>query len=120
MMTREEIIDKIADLYIDNSDSDGSWESIEIAAAVMNLLVMEGDRLACCEHCGTNFPMSMYDDCPYYDGHPCSGGCGETNECCTCDCCNYCGYYDCECKRCTKCGEVQADCPCPEEEAVFA
>ena len=121
MMTREELIDKIAELYIDNSDGDGSWDCIEIAFAVMNLLVMEGDRLSECGECGTKYPMYSLDNCPYYDSHDCSGGCGNRNDECSCDDCEYCGCYvdDCECLRCTKCGEVRAQCAHPEEEAVF-
>lgn len=119
MMTREQLIDKIADLYIDNSDDSGSWDSIEIAAAVMNLLVMEGDRLRCCEHCGTHFPISEYDDCPYWDDHPCDGDCGERNDECTCDQCSKCGYVGCECLKCTRCGEREGVCTHPIEEAVF-
>jgi hypothetical protein len=119
-MTRDGLVDKIVDLFIDNSDSDGSWDSCAITEAVMDLLRVEGiDRLAQCDHCSTWFPIHVYDDCPYWDSHPCGGGCGETNENCTCDCCNECGYYDCECPKCTKCGLIQGECQHPEEEAVF-
>jgi hypothetical protein len=123
MMTRDELIDKITELYIDNSDSDGSWEACDITEAVMALLVAEGrDRLGQCQvsDCQTWFPINVYDDCPYWDSHLCTGGCGETNENCTCGCCTNCGYYECECSRCTKCSEVRGECQCPEEEAVFA
>lgn len=124
MMTRDELIIKIADLFIENSDSDGSWEPSDITEAVMSLIVSEGNTgqtlLGQCGHCSTWYPYRTWEDCPYYDDHPCSGGCGETNNDCTCDNCSDCGYYECECKRCTKCGERPGDCPCPEEEAVFA
>jgi len=123
-MTRDELIIKIADLFIDNSDSDGSWEPYDITEAVMSLIASEGNQgqqlLGQCGHCSTWYPYRSWDSCPYWDSHPCDGGCGETNENCTCDCCEYCGCYECECPRCRKCGEVRADCGCPEEEAVFA
>jgi hypothetical protein len=121
MITREELIDKIADLYIDHSDSDGAWEPCDITEAVMSLLTTEGrDRLSQCPDCSTWFPIQTYDDCPYWDDHQCSGGCGETNNNCTCENCDDCGYYECECPVCTKCSEKPGVCKCPEEEAVFA
>jgi len=122
MMTREELIDKITDLFVDGSDDDGSWDSDTITEVVMALLVREGsDRLAQCGHCSTWYPISMYGDCPYYDSHPCGGGCGNTNEECTCEDCPDCHIYyeDCECPRCQSCGEKRGECACEEEMAVF-
>lgn len=119
MMTREELIDNVVQKYIDGSDSDGSWDSC-ILEMVMNLVAEEGsDRIAHCAVCSTRYPTHNYYDCPYYDGHPCEGGCGETNENCTCENCDDCGYYECECPHCTKCACKQSGCECPEEEAVF-
>jgi len=124
MMNREELIVKIADLYIENSDGDGSWEPCDIIEAVMSLLVEEGrgSLLTQCGDCSTWYPLSTWDSCPYWDSHPCSGRCGNTNEECSCDDCPDCHIYyeDCECPHCTRCGEKRGDCSCPEEEAVFA
>jgi hypothetical protein len=124
-MLREELIDKIAELYIGYSDDDGQWNT-DILDAVMSLLIAESAasspvRLAQCGYvpCGTWFPMQIYDCCPYHDSHPCPE-CGNRNEDCTCDNCSQCGCYDCECPRCTRCGEIPGECPCPEEEVVFA
>jgi hypothetical protein len=120
MLTREELIDKIADLYIRYSDDDGSWDACDITEAVMSLLTHEGaDRLGQCPVCATWYPVELYDGCPYYDGHECGGGCGHTNEECTCEDCPTCGCYECECPSCRRCGLVEDDCDCPEEEAVF-
>jgi hypothetical protein len=121
VMTRDELVDKIVDLFIDNSDNEGGWDACAITEAVMSLLVSEArDRLGQCETCSTWFPIHLYDDCPYWDDHMCSGGCGEANHNCTCDCCKVCGYYDCQCPTCTKCGLIEGECQCPAEEAVFA
>ena len=120
MMTREQLIDKIVDLFIDNSDDEGSWEGADICEAVMSFLVHEGsNRILQCGYCSTWYPHNIYDCCPYYDSHPCGGDCGETNENCTCDNCDDCGCYECECQRCTKCSYKQGECNCPIEEAVF-
>lgn len=121
VMTREEIVDKIGAIFIDQSDDDGSWNSCEITEAVMSLLTSEAavDRFAQCDDCKTWYPHSIYGDCPYYDNHICQG-CSNRNDECSCEDCSECGYYDCECPRCTKCGEVRAECECPEEESVFA
>jgi hypothetical protein len=121
MMTREELIDNVVELYIQGSDSDGQWDSA-ILESVMAFIVAEdaGARLAKCDHCGTTYAPSKWDYCPYWDNHPCAGGCGNTNDDCTCDNCSQCGCYDCECPRCTRCGEIPGECPCPEEEVVFA
>jgi hypothetical protein len=126
MLTREEIIDKIADLFIDNSDDDGSWNPSEITEAVMAFIVRESSesqpvRLVQCGECSTWYPAAIYDGCPYYDTHIC-GDCGNQNQECTCDDCPTCGIYyeDCECPRCTKCENPRHNCTCPEEEAVFA
>lgn len=119
MMSRDELIDNVAELYIQGSDSNGSWDS-RILEMVMGLIAREGsDRIARCTVCSTHYPTHLYDDCPYYDDHQCAGGCGETNNDCTCDCCGECGYYDCECPHCTKCANKRSECECPPELAVF-
>jgi len=121
MMTREQVIDKIAEIFINHSDSEGSWEGADICEAVMGFLTDEGrDRLAQCGVCSTWWPVAIYDDCPYWDDHDC-GGCGIRNDECSCDDCPDCGIYqdDCECPRCTKCGETARNCTHSVEEAVF-
>lgn len=121
MMTREELIDNVLQAYIDHSDAEGQWDACSITEAVMELIVRDGgDRITKCPQCSTNYPWSMYDDCPYWDNHQCSGGCGETNENCTCENCDECGYYECECPHCIRCDCKRSECECPEEDAVFA
>jgi hypothetical protein len=121
MMTREELIDKIADLFIQGSESDGTWDACAITGEVMGLLTREGsDRLAECGNCSTWYPIHLYDNCPYWGNHLCEG-CSEPNDSCSCEDCPDCGCYvdDCECPRCQSCGEKRGVCTCTEEEAVF-
>ena len=92
VMSKQELVEAIAEAYLDNSDSDGQWNCIEIASAVMSLLSGQHEGvLTQCESCGTWWPTKYYQ-CPYYDAHTCEG-CENRNDECTCEDCSDCGVY---------------------------
>lgn len=112
---------RIAAVYENNQRDDGdwSWEAASIVEAVHDILEELG-VIGRCPVCSYDFARAApgsagAEECPMWDRHTCSGGCGNTNDECTCDCCSECGYYDCECPRCGRCEERLDDCSCEDE-----
>jgi hypothetical protein len=116
---------RIAAVYENCQEDDGdwSWDSNSIVEEVHTILEELG-VIARCPVCQYDFACASpgaisADSCPQWDRHACSGGCGESNDECTCSCCDACGCYDCECPRCGMCEERTSDCQCEDEVKLW-
>jgi hypothetical protein len=116
---------EIAACFQEGQDDDGdySWNPDNIVEAIYPILARLG-VIKRCEECNYDFAWANTTppetgDCPNWDSHSCSGGCGNTNDECSCDCCDVCGYYDCECPQCENCEERTRDCTCTEAEKMW-
>ena len=98
----------------DDDDGDWSWDAISITEAIFPILERLG-VIHRCEECGYDFAWANTTppgsgDCPNWDGHSCEGGCGNSNDECTCDC---------ECPVCENCEYVTSECTCTEAERIW-
>jgi len=124
MTTLQAPLIEIAACFENNQDDEGIWDACNITEAIFPILERLG-VIHRCEACDFDFAWTPGageagpGNCPQWDSHSCEGGCGNTNDECTCENCSHCGYYDCECPQCENCEESIHECGCSETDRMW-